>query len=116
MRAYSIIMIVFGCSFLGCGDDQPGQDLESISSDYCAIVQMCNPEADFPSQEECEAHSSEEYSMARKDDQECFDARISWESCVGNLKDCAEYDQYLHAMGTKCLEERDDFYKYCMVI
>ena len=116
MRASSILLILFSFSVFACRDDQPGPDLETISRDYCTIVQMCNPAADFPSQEECENNSSVEYSMVREDEPECFDARMKWESCVGMLKDCTEYDQYLHAMGTKCLEERGDFYNSCMVL
>jgi hypothetical protein len=117
MRENSILMLIF-CSFSSsaCGDDRPVPDLESISRDYCTVVQMCNPEADFPSQDECENNSAEEFSMVREGDPACFDARMMWESCVGMLKGCTEYDQYLHAMGTKCLEERGDFYNYFMVI
>ncbi|MDC0720425.1 hypothetical protein [Nannocystis bainbridge] len=107
---------MFGWSLAACGEDPAEPDLEAISRDYCTIVQECNPAAAFPSQEECEAHSSQEYALARKDDPPCFEALMNWEACVGALENCEEYDLYLYAMGTQCLEERDEFYNYCMVI
>lgn len=120
MRAIKISALAVSFAALpACKPEAPPQpDQEEISRSYCIILQMCAPEDEkFGSNEECESHSADEFEQAEADsDEECVDARLDWEACIGEFETCDEYRRYRDGDLDECRKELDVFYNYCMVI
>lgn len=99
-------------------DEPPPLKQQEVSRSYCAIFQMCAPEDElFASEADCQDSSAAKYQRAEADrDQECIDARLRWESCVGEFEDCEAYTRYRNGDLETCRGELDAFYDDCMVM
>jgi hypothetical protein len=99
-------------------NEPPSLNQDEVSESYCAIFQMCAPEDErFADEAGCRESSAAKYEQAEADkDQDCIDARLSWESCVGKFETCEEYTQYRDGDLETCRSELDEFYNYCMVV
>lgn len=96
-----------------CQQDEDPPDLVAIASDYCTIIQMCDPDRRREDQEACEAYSAEEYEQAKTEDRACYDARIVMETCIGGFGSCDEYNSFKYTKDGGCKKEYSDYYIAC---
>lgn len=109
----TLILSVGVVSFLACQQHEDSPDLVEIAKGYCAIVQMCDPNDGWESQEACEAYSADEFEKTKTEDRECYDARIVMETCLGAFESCDEYAKFEGGTAYECQIEFSDFYGAC---
>jgi hypothetical protein len=107
MRSVGLVCLV------ACQQPDEPPDLVAIARGYCVIVQMCDPNDGWESQEACEASSADEFEKARTEDRECYDARIVMETCLGAFESCDEYEKFEGSTSYTCQIEFMDFYGAC---
>jgi hypothetical protein len=114
MRTFKRPSFVFCVLLLACQQHEDSPDLATIASDYCAVVQMCDPGDMWESLEVCERYSAEEFERTRVENKECFDARVVMETCLGQFESCDEYTAFTRGDSRVCRGEFDEFYFTCL--
>ena len=95
----------------------PGPSQEDVSRAYCEIFQTCDPRIAFDSQEACEAYSAEAFTKEEEEnDQECIQARLAFEGCLGDFATCEEYEDFVSGKDDVCGQTWHSFVKYCEVM
>jgi hypothetical protein len=110
------LVLFFGIiPLLACQQDANPPDLAEISSDYCSIVQVCDPATGaWESQEACETYSADEYKRTKVENRKCYDARIIMETCLGAFESCDEYAGFKQDPAYDCRTEFSEFSNACI--
>ncbi len=111
----TLVLLVGIIPLLACQqDDEDPPDLVAIATGYCKIIQMCDPDDGWDSQDACEAYSADEFKRTKTEDKECYDARIVMETCLGAFESCDEYSAaFKQNTSEECRIEFSDFYGAC---
>ncbi len=114
-----IVLLALAVQLPSCARDKPdpGPNQEDVSRAYCEVFQTCDPRIAFDSQEACEAYSAEAFAEAEaEDDQECIEARLGFEACLGDFETCEDYEDYGSDKNIECGKKWAAFQNYCEVM